>query len=108
MVDFHAVWCGPCKVIGPAFDKMASQYKQATFLKVDVDRNQDISQQQGVRAMPTFMIFKNGRKEATIQGADARKLEAAIRAAAGPPSQDSSASHCKLWQSESWVYVAKN
>jgi len=93
VVDFYATWCGPCKFIAPAFEKMASQYKQATFLKCDVDRNQDVSQAQGVRAMPTFIVFKSGKKDATVMGADARKLEAAIRSAAGPPSQDSSSSH---------------
>lgn len=82
-------------MIAPAYEKMASQYKQATFLKCDVDRNQDVSSAQGVRAMPTFIVFKSGKKDATIQGADARKLEASIRSAAGPPSQSSSGSHCK-------------
>jgi len=93
VVDFHATWCGPCKVIAPTFEKLAGQYKQATFVKCDADRNQDIAQTQGVRAMPTFNIFKNGKKVSTVMGADARKLEAAIREHAGAPSQNSSSGH---------------
>ncbi|CAD6577930.1 MAG: hypothetical protein CYPHOPRED_000409 [Cyphobasidiales sp. Tagirdzhanova-0007] len=72
---------------------MANQYKQATFLKCDVDQNQDISQDQGIRAMPTFKVYKGGKVVATILGANASDLEDAIQKHAGPPSKDSSTTH---------------
>ncbi|KAL7007037.1 hypothetical protein EMMF5_003263 [Cystobasidiomycetes sp. EMM_F5] len=93
VVDFHATWCGPCKVIAPAYQKLSQEYKQATFLKVDVDKLQDVAQSAGVRAMPTFNIYKGGKKVATVQGANARELENAIRTHAGPPSQNASSGH---------------
>ncbi|KAK9894785.1 thioredoxin-like protein [Cystobasidium minutum MCA 4210] len=86
-----------CRVIAPTFEKLSGQYKQAQFFKCDVDQNQDISRSQGVRAMPTFIIYKGGKAVETVMGADPRKLEAAISKAAGPPSQSTSPSATHSW-----------
>ncbi|KAI0964569.1 hypothetical protein AcW1_001360 [Taiwanofungus camphoratus] len=70
VIDFWATWCGPCKVISPIFEKLSEQFSHADFYKVDVDDQQEISQEVGIRAMPTFVAFKNGSKLKEIVGAN--------------------------------------
>ncbi|KAJ1017791.1 hypothetical protein NDA16_005108 [Ustilago loliicola] len=79
VVDFHAVWCGPCKVIAPIFQRLASQYTNTVFLKVDVDRVQPVAQRYSVRAMPTFLFLKNKSVVDTLQGADPNRLTALVK-----------------------------
>ncbi|ORZ17912.1 thioredoxin [Absidia repens] len=69
VVDFHATWCGPCKLIGPKFEKLVEEYPGVVFAKVDVDDVPDVAAEVGVRAMPTFMFFKNGSKVGEVVGA---------------------------------------
>ncbi|KAI0327660.1 thioredoxin [Cubamyces sp. BRFM 1775] len=76
--DFWATWCGPCKIISPVFEKIAEQTPGADFYKVDVDVAQDIAQEVGVRAMPTFMVFKNGSKVGETVGANPPALQSLI------------------------------
>ncbi|MEY3835054.1 MAG: Thioredoxin [Bacteroidota bacterium] len=71
LVDFFATWCGPCKYQGPILEELASAIgDEARIIKIDVDRNQAVAAQYGVRSVPTLMIFKNGEvkwKEAGVK-----------------------------------------
>ena len=75
-VDFTAVWCGPCKMIGPVFVKMADEFTNIEFVKVDVDEAEEIAASQAVTAMPTFKFYKGGAKIDELVGANAEKLKA--------------------------------
>jgi thioredoxin len=84
VADFYADWCGPCKAVAPTYESLATKHSKpnrVTFTKINVDNQQAISQQYGVRAMPTFMIFKSGSVINTIRGADVRGLTTAIESA---------------------------
>jgi len=77
--DFWATWCGPCKVISPVFEKLSDQFSNADFYKVDVDDQQEIAQEVGIRAMPTFIAFKNGQKVKDLVGANPGALQDLIK-----------------------------
>lgn len=78
IIDFWATWCGPCKVIGPVFEKLEAQYPNIGFFKCDVDDQEQVAAEVGVKAMPTFMLFKQGEKVGSVVGADPNKLKAAL------------------------------
>ncbi|XP_037949061.1 thioredoxin-like protein 1 [Teleopsis dalmanni] len=78
VVDFTASWCGPCQRVAPFFGMFPERYPKGVFLKVDVDKCQDVAASQGVSAMPTFIFYKNRTKVDRLQGADLLALEAKI------------------------------
>jgi len=70
LVDFWAEWCGPCKMIAPILDDLAASYHgKLKIAKVNVDHNQKIPRNYNVRGIPTLMIFKDGKVQATQIGA---------------------------------------
>ena len=76
--DFTATWCGPCQRVAPAFAKMADDYPDAVFVKVDVDENSEVAELCGISAMPTFQFYKGGKKVDEFSGADSEKLKAMV------------------------------
>ncbi|HBR11959.1 MAG TPA: thioredoxin [Chryseobacterium sp.] len=61
LVDFWATWCGPCRMLGPIIEEIATDFEgKALVGKVDVDNNQQVSVDYGIRNIPTVLIFKNG------------------------------------------------
>lgn len=85
VLDAFATWCGPCKVIAPQVVKFSDQFPSAYFVKLDVDEVPDVAQELGIRAMPTFLIFKGEEKVAEIVGANPKALLAAIETAVNEP-----------------------
>ncbi|PMD62852.1 putative thioredoxin [Hyaloscypha bicolor E] len=81
VLDAFATWCGPCKVIAPKVVEFSDQFPAAHFVKLDVDEVPDVAQELGIRAMPTFLIFKNEDKVQEIVGANPKALLAAIESA---------------------------
>lgn len=70
LVDFWAVWCGPCRVIAPVVEELASDYEGKLKVgKLDVDNNQQSAIKYGVRSIPTLLVFKDGKVVETIMGA---------------------------------------
>ena len=61
LVDFWAEWCGPCKMIGPVVEELATEFEGKVVIgKVDVDANPEVSAKFGIRSIPTLLVFKNG------------------------------------------------
>lgn len=70
LVDFWAVWCGPCRLIAPVVEELAQEYNgKFKFAKVDVDNNQKVAMDYGIRSIPTLMIFKGGKVHSSVIGA---------------------------------------
>ena len=70
LVDYWATWCGPCKMVGPIVEEIASEYQEKLKVgKLDVDNNQASAAQQNVMSIPTLLIFKDGEVVAQQVGA---------------------------------------
>ncbi|KAJ4270165.1 thioredoxin trx1 [Fusarium torreyae] len=78
LVDCFATWCGPCKAISPILNKLSDESalsQSIKFVKFDVDELPDLTADLGVRAMPTFFVFKNGDKVDELVGANPQALQ---------------------------------
>ena len=85
LVDFWAVWCGPCKAIAPAVEQVAQEFKGKVKVgKLDIDHHQQVPQKYGIRSIPTLLVFKGGRVVDTIVGAVPKsKIVDSVRKAMG-------------------------
>jgi len=79
VVDFHAVWCGPCKMIAPFLEELSTTMAdKIVVLKVDVDECEELSTRFGISSMPTFVFLKNGAQVEKFSGANKDKLTSTI------------------------------
>jgi len=79
--DFYADWCGPCRKIAPFLYELSKHEKGVIFIKVNIEKFDDLADREGVTSLPTFIFYKNGRKINEIVGASRDKLVAAISTA---------------------------
>ncbi|OBT72231.1 hypothetical protein VF21_08180 [Pseudogymnoascus sp. 05NY08] len=106
VADFYADWCGPCKQVAPIYEKLSeslSQPNRVTFVKINTDTQKEVAAQYNVSALPTFMVFKQGKPVEKVQGADVQKLQRVVRDlaamatdAAGPSNSGSGSSWRKI------------
>lgn len=87
LIDFHAVWCGPCKASAPALEDAAREFEgEVAFVKVDIDQEPALAQAYGVQSVPTFVLVKDGKPVEHVVGLISRGKLAALlepHAAAG-------------------------
>uniref|UniRef100_A0A915JYT3 Thioredoxin n=1 Tax=Romanomermis culicivorax TaxID=13658 RepID=A0A915JYT3_ROMCU len=81
VIDFFAVWCGPCKQIAPFIDELSKKYPNVVFAKVDVDNDSltDALKEYDINCMPTFKFIKNKQVLETLEGANGSKIEEAVK-----------------------------
>ena len=78
LVDFWAPWCGPCRVVGPVLEEIASEREDLRIVKLNVDENQQTAAAFQVLSIPTMILFKGGNAAKTVVGAyPKKKIEAA-------------------------------
>ena len=73
VVDFWAVWCGPCQMQGPIVDELAEEVSGIKFGKLNVDENMSLAQQYRVASIPTLLVFKNGKIAASAVGLQSKE-----------------------------------
>lgn len=74
VVDFWAPWCGPCKMMGPIVDALASEMSGVVMAKVNVDEQSDLAQRYNILSVPTFMLFKGGQVIDQFSGALSKEM----------------------------------
>ncbi|WP_031173633.1 thioredoxin [Streptomyces durhamensis] len=81
IIDFWAVWVGPCRAIGPVLEELSNDPGNSgvDFCKVDVDAQEDIAREVGINAMPTFLVFKDGVKVGELVGANPEGLKQLVQ-----------------------------
>ena len=73
LVDFWATWCGPCRMIAPIVEELAAETEGVTFAKVNVDENPDVAMGLGIQAIPTLLLFRDGRAVDRVVGVQTKQ-----------------------------------
>ena len=68
LVDFFATWCGPCKMLGPVLEEMASERSSVKIVKVDIDEAMELARRYGIMSVPTMLLFKDGKLVDQVTG----------------------------------------
>ncbi|KAG5441038.1 Thioredoxin-like protein 1 [Clonorchis sinensis] len=79
VLDFFATWCRPCSEIAPVFSSLSETHTEARFLKVDVDKNDSVASEYGIRSLPTFVFLRGNKEVDRLTGARPDQLEAKLR-----------------------------
>ena len=75
LVDFWAVWCGPCRIVAPVVEEIAADYQgKLKVVKVDVDESQDVAARYRIQSIPTLMVFKGGQEVERVIGAVPKQM----------------------------------
>ncbi len=75
VADFWATWCGPCRMVGPVIESLAKDYEgKAAIGKIDIEENDSLTEQYGIRNVPTVLFFKNGQLVDKVVGAGPRAM----------------------------------
>ncbi len=73
LVDFWASWCGPCQMVLPIIEELADEVKDAKICKVNVDEQMELAKEYRVMSIPTFIVFKDGKKVKSAMGAKSKE-----------------------------------
>ena len=68
LIDFYATWCGPCKILSPIVEEAAKENENVKFVKIDIDKTDDIAMQYQVMSIPTLVLIQNGEEKDRIVG----------------------------------------
>ena len=68
LVDFYATWCGPCRMLGPVLEDLATDRNEIKIIKIDVDENRELAKKYGIMSVPTLMLFNDGVNISTKNG----------------------------------------
>jgi thioredoxin 1 len=74
LVDFFAEWCGPCKRFSPTLEKLSKEWTNVNFYKVDIEVLENVSEEEGITSMPTFVLYLKGKEVGRVSGASETKL----------------------------------
>ncbi len=69
LIDFYATWCGPCKAMNPVLESVENELGENVIYKIDVDKNRDLVEKYGIRSVPTFIFFEDGKEIERKSGA---------------------------------------
>ena len=73
VLDLHAIWCAPCRMLKPRLEALSEEYGDIEFLSMDVDKNEAFAQKFSVRSIPTLLFFKGGELVRTVVGVPTEK-----------------------------------
>ena len=72
-IDFYATWCSPCKIMNPIIQEIAKEHKEVKFVKIDIDKNEEIAVKYNIMSIPTMFVMKNGKITKTFVGVTNKK-----------------------------------